>query len=115
MPNEDINEIDLSRTFISQVLCFSLLTLKSKPRDQQWIREAIRDCDIWVTDDEEIVSQMSLEKSIRELKDSAYRSTGKLDVISSYETRSKDSRNNLSLGFNNTTFDSSRGESDDQT
>ncbi|KAM0805753.1 hypothetical protein BDR22DRAFT_925720 [Usnea florida] len=114
VPNEDVNELDLSRTSISQVLCFSLLALQSKPRDQQWIRGAIRDCGIWATDDEEIVSQMSPEKPIREPKDSAYRSTGKSDVISSYGTRSKDRRNNSSFGSNDTAPDSSRDRSDDQ-
>ena len=50
--NDNVNELDLSRTSISQVLCFSLLALESKPRDQQWIRGAIRDCGIWAIDEE---------------------------------------------------------------
>ena len=115
VPNEDVNEFDLSRTSISQVLGFSLLALQSKPRDQQWIRGAIRDCNIWATDDEEVVSQMSPEKPIREPKDSAYRSAGKSDVTSSYGTRSKDRRNNSSLYSNDTASDSSRDGCDDQT
>ena len=115
VPNEDVNEFELSRTSISQVLCFSLLALESKPRDQQWIRGAIRDCGTWATDDEELVSQMSPEKPIREPKDSAYRSTGKSDVTSSYGTRSKDRRNDSDLSSNDTASGSSRDGSDDQT
>ena len=33
VPNKDVNEVDLSRTSISQVLCFSLLALELRPRD----------------------------------------------------------------------------------
>ena len=115
VPNEDVNELDLSRTSISQVLCFSLLALESRPRDQQWIRGAIQDCGVWGTDEEEVVSQMSPDKPIRHPKDSAYSSSGKSDVISSYGTRSKDSRNDSSLGSNDTASDSFRDGSDDQT
>lgn len=34
IPKDNVNELDLSRTSISQVLCFSLLALEFKPRDQ---------------------------------------------------------------------------------
>ena len=118
IPNEDVNEganeVDLSRTSISQVLCFSLLALESRPRDQGWIRGARRDCSVWATDDDEVVSQMSPEKPIRDPKDSSYRSSRRSDMTSSYKTRSKTSRNGSGLGLSDTGSDGFSDKPDDR-